>query len=245
MSDLPIVTAGRPLPSEPGYALPVDKPPGLTSFGVIRRLRRFLGVKKIGHAGTLDPMATGLLICLVGRPATREQDRFMGLPKEYSGTLRLGETTASYDAETAVEARTPLARPPDEGELEAARRQFLGEIEQVPPVYSAIKQGGERLYKKARRGESVEVKARRVTVTAFDLGVPRQVSADTFDLDFEVACSKGTYIRSLAHDLGQVLGVGAHLVALRREAIGPHRVAEAWTLDALQAATEVPDVPEA
>ncbi|MEM6783629.1 MAG: tRNA pseudouridine(55) synthase TruB [Bacteroidota bacterium] len=237
MSDLPILRAGQPIPEEPGYALLIDKPKGITSFGVIRRLRRWLGVKKIGHAGTLDPMATGLLICLVGRAATREQDRFMGLPKVYTGTLRLGETTDSYDAEGEITVRTPVVKPPSAASLEAARIQFLGTIEQVPPIYSAIKQGGERLYKKARRGETVEIKARRVTVTRLALGTPRQVNALTYDLDVKVACSKGTYIRSLAHDFGHAMGMGAHLVALRREAIGPHTLASAWTLEALQVAT--------
>ena len=205
----------------------MDKPQGLTSFDVIRRLRRALDVKKMGHAGTLDPMATGLLIVLVGREATRLQDTFMGFPKVYSGTIRLGQTTASYDAESPVEEERSVEGVTQEA-LEAARQRFLGEIEQVPPMYSAVKVGGERLYKKARRGEEIEREPRRVSVERFDLGALRGR-----DVDFEVACSKGTYVRSLAHDLGQALGVGAHLVALRREAIGPFRADEACTLDAL------------
>ena len=228
MSDLRIVTradaVGRPF--EAG-ALLVDKPPRITSFGVVKKVRWALGAKKVGHAGTLDPLATGLLILLVGREATRQQDRFMGLPKVYTGTLRLGQATPSYDADTPVETEAD-ARHVTDADLNAARLPLVGEILQRPPVYSAIKKGGERLYKKARRGETVEIDARPTTVSAFDLTARR---GD--DVDFYVECSKGTYVRSLAHDLGQALGVGAHLVALRREAIGPFRVDEAFALDAL------------
>lgn len=230
----PIFTRSDRPPSDGRPAiLLVDKPLGMSSFGVIRRLRHFLGVKKIGHAGTLDPAATGLLICLVGRPATRLQDHFMGLGKTYTGTLRLGQTTASYDAESEVVEEHDASGVTDEA-IEAARRQFLGEIEQRPPMYSAVKMGGERLYKKARRGETVERPPRPVTIYRFD------VERRGDDVDFEVECSKGTYIRTLAHDLGQVLGVGAHLTALRRTAIGPYRVEKAWTLEALAEAVASP-----
>jgi tRNA pseudouridine55 synthase len=208
-------------------ALLVDKPPGLTSFGVVRRLRRALGLKKVGHAGTLDPMATGLLVVLAGREATRQQDRFMGLPKEYTGTIRLGETTATYDAESPVEDRRDASHLTD-ADLEAARQRFVGALLQRPPAYSAIKQGGERLYAKARRGDAVEVALRPVTVYAFDLTARRGA-----DVDFRVVCSKGFYVRSLAHDFGEALGVGGHLVALRRTAIGPFRVEEAFALATL------------
>ncbi len=207
----------------------VDKPPGWTSFDVIRRLRRLLGVRKIGHAGTLDPMATGLLICLVGR-ATKLMESFMGMPKEYTGVLRLGEVTPSYDADTGVTERRPWAHLTD-ADLDAARRALEGEIEQRPPLYSAVKVGGERLYKKARRGETMETPPRRVRIDAFELS-----GREGADVSFVVRCSKGTYVRSLAHDFGAALGTGAHLVALRRTAIGPYRVEQAWTLDALGAA---------
>lgn len=213
-------------PLAPGAVL-VDKPPGMTSFGVVKRVRWALGVKKVGHAGTLDPLATGLLIVLVGREATREQDRFMGLPKVYTGTLRLGQTTPSYDADTPVETDVDASGVTD-ADLDAARQPLVGEILQTPPIYSAIKKGGERLYKKARRGETVEVEPRPVTVYAFEW-----TGRDGDDVHFRVECSKGTYVRSLAHDVGQALGVGAHLTALRREAIGPFRVEEAFALDAL------------
>ena len=174
-------------------------------------------------------MATGLLILLLGRPATRQQDRFMGLPKIYTGTVRLGQTTASYDAETPVETEADASGVSD-ADLDAAIETLTGDIEQRPPVYSAIKQGGERLYKKARRGEEVEIPTRPTSVYAFDV-----LERRGDDVDIRVECSKGTYIRSLAHDLGQALGVGGHLTALRREAIGPFTVDEAFTLDALVA----------
>jgi tRNA pseudouridine(55) synthase len=165
---------------------------------------------------------------LVGRKATREQDRFMGLPKVYSGAIRLGETTASYDVETPVEETNPTDHL-TESDLEAARQKFLGEIDQYPPMFSAIKVGGERLYKKARRGEMIEIKPRHVTISRFDLAEIRGS-----DVDFLVHCSKGTYIRSLAHDLGEELGVGGHLVSLRREAVGPYRVEDAWGLEEIE-----------
>lgn len=223
---VPVLTRSDALDQLPdGFAILIDKPKGITSFGAIRRLRRVFGIKKVGHAGTLDPMATGLLIVLVGRTATREQDRFMGMPKEYSGTIRLGETTASHDAETPVDETSPTDHL-TESDLEMARRKFLGEIEQCPPIYSAIKVGGERLYKKARRGETIAIQARRVTIESF--GLTERTGSD---VDFLVRCSKGTYIRSLAHDFGEELGVGAHLIALRREAIGPYTVTDAWGVE--------------
>ena len=222
---------GHPdLPDDYGrVVLLMDKPKGWSSFDVIRKLRRLLPVRKIGHAGTLDPMATGLLICLVGR-ATKLMETFMGLPKTYEGTLRLGEVTPSYDAETEVAERHAWQHL-TEADLEAARTQFVGEIIQHAPMYSAVKVGGERLYKKARRGEAVERPPRQVRIDAFDL-----TGWDGADVSFHVDCSKGTYIRSLAHDMGQTLGVGAHLVALRRTAIGPYRVDKAWTVEQLEAA---------
>jgi tRNA pseudouridine55 synthase len=211
--------------------LPVDKPKGWTSFDAIRRLRRILGVRKVGHAGTLDPMATGLLILLIGR-ATKLMNRFMTLDKEYEGTIRLGETTASFDAETDVEERRDWSAV-SEDDIERARQQFLGEIEQRTPAYSAVKMGGERLYKKARRGETIEAPPRQVRIDSFQL-----TGRSGHDVSFVVKCSKGTYIRSLAHEFGQALGVGAHLVALRRTAIGPFTINEAWTMPGLEEAAQ-------
>ena len=218
---------------ETSAALLVDKPKGLSSFGVVKKVRWALGVKKVGHAGTLDPMATGLLIVLVGRGATRQQDRFMGLPKTYTGTIRLGETTASYDAETPVKTRTDASELTPEA-VETVRQRFVGELEQVPPIFSAIKKDGERLYKKARRGETaetVELPPRHVSVYSLEWTDLRRSGA-VIDVDFRVESSKGFYVRSLAHDVGAALGIGGHLTALRREAIGPFSVDEAFPLAA-------------
>jgi tRNA pseudouridine55 synthase len=234
---------GLPAPAA-AAAILVDKPAGWTSFDVIAKLRRPLnwmstsaagdgsgqrgrGKLRMGHAGTLDPMATGLLILLVGREATRYQDRFMGLPKVYTGTFRLGETTPSFDADTPVDHRRDASGVTDEA-LRVAASALTGEIAQRPPAFSAVKVGGERLYRKARRGEEVDIAARPVTIYSFDIKARRGA-----DVDFRVECTKGTYVRSLARDLGEALGTGAHLVALRREAIGPFRVDEAWALDSL------------
>lgn len=209
--------------------LPIDKPPTWTSFDVIRRLRRVLDVRKMGHAGTLDPLATGLLIVLVGR-ATKLMQRFMELPKVYEGTMRLGEVTPTYDAEGEVIQRQD-ATAVTHDDLERVRKHFLGTIEQQAPLYSAIKVDGERLYKKARRGERVQPPVRIVTIDTFELA-----DRDEDDLSFVVKCSKGTYVRSLAHEFGQALGVGAHLVALRRLSIGEFSVSEAWTPHELEEA---------
>ena len=231
--DLRILTAldALSLPLGPAGVL-VDKPKGMSSFGVVKKVRWATGEKKVGHAGTLDPMATGLLVILVGKAATRQQDRFMGMPKVYTATMRLGQTTASADAETPVDEERDASHVTDEM-LDAVRPQFVGRLTQTPPVYSAIKVGGERLYKKARRGESVDVPSRVVEVT--DL---RWTGRRGSDVDLALACSKGTYVRSLARDVGEALGVGAHLVALRREAIGPYGVAGAFDLDAFEALRE-------
>ena len=230
METLRIVTVHTPLvrPLAPAAVL-VDKPKGLSSFAVVKKVRWAAGEPRVGHAGTLDPMATGLLIVLVGREATREQDRFMGLPKVYTATMRLGQTTASADAETPVEDERDASHVTD-ADLAALLPQFTGEITQTPPVYSAIKVGGERLYKKARRGEAVDVPSRVVSVTELAFTGRRGV-----DVDLRMTCSKGTYVRALARDIGEALGVGAHLVALRREAIGPFEVSEAFALDAFDA----------
>jgi tRNA pseudouridine55 synthase len=209
--------------------LPIDKPPGWTSFDVIRKLRGVLQVRKIGHAGTLDPMATGLLICLIGK-ATKQMEAFMHLPKVYEGAIRLGEVTPSYDAETEVSHRTEAGHLTD-AQIEEACAGFVGEIDQIPPMFSAIKVQGERLYKKARRGETIARKARRVTLYGFEV-----LGREKSDVRFRVACSKGTYIRSLAHDLGEKLEVGGHLIALRRTAIGALTVDEAWTFESLNRA---------
>ena len=236
MPDIRILTSSDVLvlPLGPAGVL-VDKPKGMSSFGVVKKVRWATGETRVGHAGTLDPMATGLLVVLVGREATREQDRFMGLPKVYTATMRLGQTTPSADAETPVDATRDASGVTD-ADLAALLPQFTGDITQTPPVYSAIKVGGERLYKKARRGETVDVPSRVVTVSELAITGRR---GD--DVDLRMACSKGTYVRALARDIGEALGVGAHLVALRREAIGPFQAAEAFALDAFDAVRDLRD----
>lgn len=211
-----------PLPGRAAAVL-VDKPAGWTSFDVIRKLRGVVRKTRMGHTGTLDPMATGLLIVLLNK-GTKSMDRFMRLDKRYEGTIRLGQTTASYDAETPVLQQTDASHVTLSA-IEQACEGLTGSISQVPPMYSAVKVKGERLYKKARRGETVPREPNQVSVFRFEI---RQRVDD--DLLFEVHCSKGTYIRTLAHDLGQLLEVGAHLVALRRTAIGSYAVKDAWPL---------------
>jgi len=212
--------------------LPVNKPKETSSFDVVRTIRSHVPVKKVGHAGTLDPMATGLLIVLVARPATRLQDAFMKLRKTYTCTMRLGERTASHDAETEVEDCSDASGVSTEV-IQQEAEELTGTINQIPPMYSAVKMGGERLYKKARRGETVERVPRQISVYAFEM-----TGRSGVDVSFRVECSKGTYVRSLARDLGDALGVGAHLTALRRTSIGPYSVDDAWPVDALTSAFE-------
>ena len=204
-----------------GSAFLVDKPSGWTSYDVIRRLKRYFPkTTKIGHAGTLDPLATGLLILLFGK-ATKEQDHFLGLPKTYSGTMCLGEDTPSMDSETEVSHRRSIDHLTPK-QIESACAAMTGLIQQIPPMYSAVKVKGERLYKKARRGESVIRQPNTVTVYDFKI-----LNIDGANVIFFVRCSKGTYIRVLAHDLGQKLSVGAHLTQLRRTRIGEYHVDQA------------------
>ena len=228
------------LPDVQAAVLPLDKPAGMTSFDVIRRLRPLLGTRKIGHAGTLDPMATGLLVCLLG-DATKAQDHFLGQAKAYEATIRLGESTPSQDAETEVSLRRDASAVTDAA-IRAAAEALTGEIAQIPPMYSAVKVDGQRLYKAARKGEEVERAARAVVVYRFDVDAVHDGAGPdgTRDVDVFVACSKGTYVRTLAHDLGEALGVGGHLVRLRRTHVGDFDVATAWTLDGLAAALGKP-----
>ncbi|MFQ5445448.1 MAG: tRNA pseudouridine(55) synthase TruB [Saprospiraceae bacterium] len=229
-----------PLPSRKfieGTCLLVNKPAGWTSFDVVNKIRSglkyHLDIKKIkvGHAGTLDPMATGLLIVCTGKQ-TKKLSEYQGLPKEYTGVITLGASTPSYDAETEVDHRYPIEHITPEM-LEEARQSFLGDIEQLPPMYSAIKVDGQPLYKKARKGIVVEVEPRPVTIYEFEL-----TEVQLPHVHFRVKCSKGTYIRSLAHDFGKALKSGAHLSELCRTAIGEHRLEDAWNLDDLVEAIE-------
>ncbi len=206
----------------------VDKPTDHTSHDVVARLRRKLNMRRIGHAGTLDPMATGLLIMLIGK-ATRISQYLISLDKEYEGTITLGATTDSQDADGEVRETRPVP-PLTEAEVRTAMNCFLGDQYQMPPMYSAIKIGGVPLYKSARKGEDVVREPRFIRVMSFDLtrfALPQ--------LDFRLRSSKGTYVRTIAHDLGQKLGCGAHLSALRRTATDRFNISQAITLDAIEA----------
>lgn len=205
----------------------VDKPGQHTSHDVIARLRGILRTKKIGHAGTLDPMATGLLIVLVGK-ATRVSQFMISLDKEYEGAIELGKVTDSQDADGEVMETRPVP-PLTEAEVQAAIRGFLGDQYQMPPMFSAIKIGGVPLYKKARKGEDVEREPRFIRVMSWDL-----LGFDPPQIRFRLRCSKGTYVRTLAHDLGAKLGCGAHLSALRRTATDRFNVAQALTLEQIE-----------
>jgi tRNA pseudouridine55 synthase len=208
----------------------VDKPGGWTSFDVVARMRRLAGTRRVGHAGTLDPMATGVLVIGIGK-ATKLLGHLALTGKVYRATIRLGETTNTDDAEGEQLGATP-AGDLDEAAVRKALEAFTGEITQVPPQISAIKVDGKRSYARARAGETVELAARTVTVSRLDLESLRR-GGPTLDLDVEIACSSGTYIRSIARDLGEALGVGGHLTALRRTRVGRYGLAEAHTLDRL------------
>ncbi len=206
----------------------VDKPTDHTSHDVVARLRRKLNMRKIGHAGTLDPMATGLLIMLIGK-ATRISQYLISLDKEYEGTIQLGQTTDSQDADGEVLETRPVP-PLTEAEARTVMQSFLGDQYQMPPMFSAIKIDGVPLYKSARKGEDIVREPRFIRVMSFDLTrfAPPQ-------LDFRLRSSKGTYVRTIAHDLGQKLGCGAHLSALRRTATDRFNISQALTLDAIEA----------
>ncbi|WP_179004326.1 tRNA pseudouridine(55) synthase TruB [Winogradskyella forsetii] len=211
-----------------GQVLLIDKPLTWTSFQVVNKLRwsirQAFNIKKIkvGHAGTLDPLATGLLVICTGK-MTKQINTFQGQEKEYTGTFVLGATTPSFDLETEVNETFPTEHITDDL-IHASTQQFIGKIDQFPPVFSAIKKDGKRLYEFARAGEDVEIKSRQVEITEFEI---TQIS--NLELHFRVVCSKGTYIRSLAHDFGKALNSGAHLSALRRTRIGDFKVEDALT----------------
>ncbi|MGP7960765.1 bifunctional riboflavin kinase/FAD synthetase [Sanguibacter sp. A247] len=222
----------------------VDKPAGMTSHDVVAKMRWLARTRKVGHAGTLDPMATGVLVLGVGR-ATRVLTYLVGADKEYVTTIRLGQSTSTDDAQGDITATTDAAHVTGEA-LRAAAAGLTGDIEQVPSTVSAIKVDGRRAYDLARAGEEVELKARPVTVARFDVGEPRVVVVDgarVVDVEATVECSSGTYVRALARDLGAALGVGAHLTALRRTRVGGVRVEDAHALDALVARAEVDHLP--
>jgi len=219
-----------------GTMLLVNKPLEWTSFDVVNKLRYILHTRKIGHAGTLDPLATGLLILCTGK-MTKRIEEFQGMEKEYTGTLTLGQTTPSYDLETERSAPVDITKI-TEAQVRAAASRFVGTIEQVPPAHSSIKVDGKRAYTHARKGHTVELKARTVAIHQFEI-----IACRFPHVDFRVACSKGTYIRSLAHDLGQSLGVGAHLSALCRTRIGNFTLDQAETIDEIRKRYEALPTP--
>lgn len=213
-----------------GEIILIDKPLGWTSFQVVNKIRWLIrstfGIKKIkvGHAGTLDPLASGLLILCTGK-MTKSIEQFMGQEKEYTGTFTLGATTPSYDLETEIDHTFPTDHITEEL-LQATLDQFVGTIDQYPPVFSALKKDGKRLYEFAREGVEVEIPTRKVTIRSFELtqkAIPK--------VDFKVICSKGTYIRSLANDYGKALNSGAHLSALRRTRIGKFNIEQAVSIE--------------
>ena len=213
-----------------GQVLLVDKPLTWTSFQVVNKLRweirQAFKIKKIkvGHAGTLDPLATGLLVICTGK-MTKQIDTFQGQVKEYTGTFVLGATTPSYDLESEIDQTFPTDHITDVS-IQEATKQFIGEIEQFPPIFSALKKDGKRLYKYARAGETVEIKSRKVSVSEFEI-----TRIELPKVDFRIVCSKGTYIRSIAHDFGKALDSGAHLSALRRTRIGDFKVDDAVSIE--------------
>ena len=212
-----------------GQILLIDKPLGWTSFDVVKKVKNIIRTKyslkkiKVGHAGTLDPLASGLLIVCTGK-FTKRISEIQGQGKIYTGDITLGGTTPSYDLETEIDA-TFETKHITEQLIKGTTAQFIGEIDQKPPIFSALKRGGERLYEKARRGESIEIESRKVSVHSFDI-----TAIEMPKVSFEIKCSKGTYIRSIAYDFGIALSSGAHLSKLCRTAIGNYQLADAMDI---------------
>ncbi|MGG8496691.1 tRNA pseudouridine(55) synthase TruB [Tenacibaculum sp. TC6] len=213
-----------------GQVLLLDKPLEWTSFQVVNKvrwhIRKQFNLKKIkvGHAGTLDPLATGLLIICTGKE-TKNIETYQGQIKEYTGTFTIGATTPSYDLETEIDTTYPTEHITEEL-IHQTTQQFIGKIQQKPPIFSAIKKDGKRLYELARAGQSTEIASREIEITEFEI-----TKIDFTKVDFRVVCSKGTYIRSLAHDFGAALNSGAHLSVLRRTKIGAFSVDDAFDID--------------
>jgi tRNA pseudouridine55 synthase len=228
----------------PSGLLIVDKPAGLTSHDVVGRVRRLAGTRRVGHAGTLDPMATGVLVVGIEK-ATRLLGHLALTQKQYAATIRLGERTDTDDADGEITARHPADGVTD-ADLRQAAAALTGEIQQVPPGISAIKVGGQRAYRLTREGAPPDLPARTVTVMALDITAVRRSAGPAgirLDVDAEVTCSSGTYIRAIARDLGAALGTGGHLTALRRTRVGPYRIADATPLDELAAAAGAAALP--
>lgn len=237
--------AKRSSPGDPAGLIVIDKPGGMTSHDVVSRVRRLAGTRRVGHGGTLDPMATGVLVIGVGR-GTRLLTYVIGADKRYRGTIRLGASTITDDAEGEVVARASTAGVSDDA-VRAGLAAQTGTVSQVPSAVSAIKINGQRAYAKVRAGEAVELAARTVTISAIDVleirRLPAVDASGVVDVDVDVACSTGTYVRAIARDLGAALGVGGHLTALRRTAVGAFTLAESVPLDALTAAVDAGGSP--
>lgn len=224
----PEETYKTPIDFNEGTLILVNKPYKLTSFGAVKKVRWLTKAKKVGHAGTLDPLATGLLVLCTGK-FTKKIDEYQGLEKEYTGTFILGATTPSFDLETEVDQHFDTADITDEA-IQQAAEGLTGFIQQAPPIYSAIKIDGKRAYSHARKGEEVEMKKREVEVKEFEI-----TSINLPEIKFRIVCSKGTYIRSLARDLGEALENGAYLSELCRTRIGNLNLQNAWELDKFEA----------
>lgn len=207
-----------------GRTITIDKPLTWTSFQVVKKLRYLTKAKKVGHAGTLDPLATGLLIICTGKHTKIIAD-YQGQEKEYTGVFKLGVTTPSYDLESEEENPKDISHLTQE-QIQEATKAFIGDIQQTPPIFSAVKLKGERAYEKARRGEDVVIQPKTVSISTFEL-----TKIDLPNVHFRVVCGKGTYIRSLARDFGEALGVGAYLTELRRTRIGDFSVDDAYSIE--------------
>lgn len=225
-----------------GKVLLFDKPLEWTSFQVVNKVRWLLKRKfklkkiKVGHAGTLDPLATGLLVICIGKE-TKNIHHYQAAEKEYTGTITLGATTPSYDLETAIDQTFDYSNITEQ-KIQAVKQQFIGIIDQKPPLFSAVKKSGVRLYEHARKGETVEIESRKVCVFEFEI-----TKIQLPHLDFRVRCSKGTYIRSLAHDFGQALQNGAYLSALRRTKIGDLSVEDAYSPESFEVFIQALEIP--
>ncbi|HSB93070.1 MAG TPA: tRNA pseudouridine(55) synthase TruB [Flavitalea sp.] len=211
-------------PFEQGQVLLINKPYDWTSFDVVRKIRSMIKIKKVGHAGTLDPLATGLLILCTGK-FTKRINEYMSQEKEYTGTFVLGQETPTYDLES-IPVTTGDYTSATMEQLQEATKGFLGEIMQVPPIHSAIKVDGKRVYELARKGIDVELKARKVTINAFEI-----TRVELPEVDFRIVCTTGTYIRSIANDYGRSVGTGAYLSALTRTRIGEFMLKDSMTMD--------------
>jgi tRNA pseudouridine55 synthase len=207
--------------------IPINKPAGMTSHTVVNKLRRFYGIKKIGHAGTLDPFATGVLILLVGRESTKRSDEFMKQDKIYRTKLKLGFISDTYDKDGAIQEYNTDIIPTQE-QIELVVNQFIGEIEQIPPMYSAIKINGNKMYELARKGEYIDIPPRQVTITRIDI-----LEYAYPYLILEIYCASGTYIRSLGYDIGIKLETGVYLEELERRQSGEFHIDNCYTLDTL------------